>query len=199
MGAEGLTLSVFLRRAGASARALPIAGAAMLVAVGASGLRADDSVPFRAAAPMRLAQSNGLPPSDVPGGQVDSGMDEAALVVRLDRLENQLRAANGAIEELQNQNCRLADQLKRFQEDVEFRLNGGHGAAPIAEAPPPAKPGKRSDAFDPAADPNAVGRAPPDRRHDAQRPLGPDAGPAQSAAGTVAQQSERHAERPARR
>jgi tol-pal system protein YbgF len=126
-------------------------------------LRADDSIPFRAAAPMRLAQSNGLPPSDVPGGQVDSGMDEAALVVRLDKLENQLRAANGAIEELQNQNRRLADQLKRFQEDVEFRLNGGHGAAPIAETPPPAKPAKRSDAFDPAADPNAAG---------APRPMG---------------------------
>jgi tol-pal system protein YbgF len=160
MGAEGLTLSVFSRRAGASAPALTIAGAAILMVLGASGLRAGDAA---MAAPMRLAQSNGQPPGDVPGGQVDSGMDEAALVVRVDKLENQLRAANGAIEELQNQNRRLAEQLKRFQEDVEFRLNGAHGAAPIAETPAPAKPGKRSDAFDPAVDPNAAG---------APRPLG---------------------------
>jgi tol-pal system protein YbgF len=160
MGAERLTLSVFSRRARASAPVLTIAGAAILMVLGASGLRAGDSV---MAAPMRLAQSNGEPPGDVPGGQVDSGMDAAALVVRVDKLENQLRAANGAIEELQNQNRRLADQLKRFQEDVEFRLNGGHGAAPIAETPAPAKPGKRSDAFDPAVDPNAAG---------APRPIG---------------------------
>jgi tol-pal system protein YbgF len=163
MGAERLTFFVSLRRVGLPAPLATIAGAAILVAAGASGLRADDSTFVRAARPMQLAQSNGLPPSDVPGGQVDSGMDAGALVVRVDKLENQLRAANGAIEELQNQNRRLADQLKRFQEDVEFRLNGGHGAAPIAEAAPAAKPAKRSDAFDPGGDPNAAG---------APRPLG---------------------------
>jgi tol-pal system protein YbgF len=145
-----------------SAPFVTTAGAAILLLVGASGLRADDSIAVRAAS-IRLAQSNGLPPSDVPGGQADSGMDDAALVVRVDKLENQLRAANGAIEELQNQNRRLADQLKKFQEDVEFRLNGARGAAPTAETPPPAKPGKRSDAFDPAVDPNAAG---------APRPIG---------------------------
>ena len=83
--------------------------------------------------------------------------------MRIDRLESQLRTANGAIEELQNQQHRLEEQLKHFQEDVEFRLNGGKGAAPIAEASAPAKPGKRSDAFDPAVDPNAAG---------APRPIG---------------------------
>ena len=50
-------------------------------------------------------------------------------MVRVEGLENQLRAANGAIEELQNQQHRLEDQIKRFQEDVEFRLGGAHGAA----------------------------------------------------------------------
>jgi tol-pal system protein YbgF len=135
--------------------------AAMIVAiVGASSVRAGQPAP---AAPMRLAQSGSLPPSDIPGGSMAEGDDSGALVLRIDRLENQLRAANGSIEELQNQQHRLEEQLKHFQEDVEFRLNGAKGAPPVAEAATPARPMKRSDAFDPGADPNAVG---------APRPLG---------------------------
>lgn len=150
-----------MRRGGPAAAACAIVSAAILAVAGASSGRADELSPAQPL--MQVAQSNGLPPNDVPGGPMDQGADAGALVVRLDRLENQLRAANGAIEELQNQQHRLEDQLKRFQEDVEFRLNGGKGAAPVAEAPAPAKPVKRSDAFDPAADPNAVG---------APRPIG---------------------------
>jgi tol-pal system protein YbgF len=106
--------------------------------------------------------------------------DPAALLIRIEKLEDELRAANGAIEELQNQQQRLQEQLKRFQEDVEFRLNGGAaprisaapGPAPapvIAAAPSPpveagaVKPPRHADAFDPAADPGAAG---------APRPLG---------------------------
>ncbi len=134
--------------------------AAILAISGASSPRADEIGATRAPL-MQMAQSS-LPPGDIPGAS-DQGSDAGALVVRMDRLENQLRAANGAIEELQNQQHRLEEQLKRFQEDVEFRLNGGKGAAPIAEAPAPAKPVRRSDAFDPGADPSAAG---------APRPLG---------------------------
>jgi tol-pal system protein YbgF len=64
--------------------------------------------------------------------------------------------------------------LKRFQEDVEFRFSGGSGPRPApAAAPPPApvvaapvspagdagalKLTRRSDAFDPSVDPDAVG------------------------------------------
>jgi tol-pal system protein YbgF len=128
--------------------------ATIIAIVGASGVCAGQPAP---AMPTRLAQSGGLPPSDVPGGSGAEGDDAGALVLRIDRLENQLRAANGAIEELQNQQHRLEEQLKHFQEDVEFRLNGAKGAPPISEVPTPAKPAKRSDAFDPGADPNAVG------------------------------------------
>ena len=164
-GAEGLTSSAFLLRAGLSV----IVGAAIFAVVGASNGRADDFLAARQAPATRVAQANGLPPADIPGEPADQGADPAALVLRIDKLENQLRAANGAIEELQNQQHKLEDQLKRFQEDVEFRLSGGHGAAPPvadtapmappapAPAPIPAKPAKRSDAFDPAADPNAPG------------------------------------------
>ena len=135
--------------------------AAALTVIGAAGLRADDLTGPRARA-TRMAQSGDLPPAEIPGEPIDPGGDAGALVVRVERLENQLRAANGAIEELQNQQHRLEEQLKRFQEDVEFRLNGARGAGAGAEAPP-AKPAKRSDAFDPSLDPNAVG---------APRPIG---------------------------
>ena len=84
--------------------------------------------------------------------------------MRIDRLEDELRRANGQIEELQNQNLRLEEQFKRFREDVEFRLSGakpsGSVAAPppvaLSEPPPLVKP-RKGDAFDPALDPNAPG------------------------------------------
>jgi tol-pal system protein YbgF len=106
--------------------------------------------------------------------------DAAALVVRIERLEDELRHANGAIEELQNQQQKLQEQLKRFQEDVEFRFkDAGSGArlppvaaatpapppiaaapsAPIESAPP--KSNRHADAFDPATDPNAIGSPKP--------------------------------------
>ena len=108
-----------------------------------------------------VAQSN-LPPGSIPLN-FDSG-DPGALVVRIDRLEDELRRANGQIEELQNQNFRLEEQFKRFREDVEFRLSGakpsGSVAAPppvaLSEPPPVVKP-RKGDAFDPALDPNAPG------------------------------------------
>ncbi len=94
-----------------------------------------------------------------------SAQDAAELTVRTNRLENQVRQLSGQIEQLQFENRRLADQLKRFQEDVEFRLSeraGGRGAAAPAPAPVPAQPApggrpRRGDAFDPAAQPDLPG------------------------------------------
>jgi tol-pal system protein YbgF len=124
------------------------------------------------------------PPSDVPDGTVQQEEDQAAaLVLRVNRLEEQLRQANGRIEELENAQRRLEDELQKFRRDVEFRLGDRSGGAPLvaaapatvatpsaaAVAPPvvidgsaPPRP-RRSDAFDPNADPNAPG---------APRPLG---------------------------
>jgi tol-pal system protein YbgF len=154
----------------------------VLFCVGASGAKAFDLNPFHLASPAQPAQS--APPGVIPGVGPDAGdpNDPAQMVVRLDRLENELRQANGRIEQLENQQRLLQDQLRRFQQDVEYRLGGAAapatGAAPVASAPPAgsappivaagadpvpgAKP-RRSDAFDPNADPNAPG---------APRPLG---------------------------
>jgi len=124
--------------------------------------------------------------------------DSAGLLVRIDKLENQVRQLTGQIEQMQFTTRKLEDQLKKFQEDVDFRLqesgNAGRGAAGTPASPaaaprtpqrrgdvtdgigalasqlaedgdgdlPPAAPttgknGRRRDAFDPAADPDAPG------------------------------------------
>ena len=147
-------------------------------AAGASGAWAFDLNPFHLNSPAQQAQS--APPGVIPGVGPDAGdpNDPAQMVVKVDRLENELRQANGRIEQLENQQRLLQEQLRRFQQDVEYRLGGAAppaaGAAPVAvgAAPPVAAAGadlapgakpRRGDAFDPNSDPNAPG---------APRPLG---------------------------
>lgn len=115
--------------------------------------------------------------------------DAADLMLRLDRLEGENRRLTGQIEEMRFKQQRLEDQLKRFQTDADTRFrdleggkgggaggNPGGGGAPatprvIPTTPGPTTPsGRRSDAFDPNANPAAPG---------APRPLGgaPAGGP----------------------
>ncbi len=113
------------------------------------------------------------PPADIPGGAEGDPGDAAGLVLRINRLEEALRQANGRIEELENAERRLEAQLQKFRQDVEYRFGDRSEGAPqgpdVAEAPlTPAQPSvpprpRRSDAFDPNADPSAPG---------APRPLG---------------------------
>ena len=102
------------------------------------------------------------------GGAVPaSAQDAADLLVRTTRLENQLRQMSGQIEQLQFENKRLTDQLSRFQQDVDFRLNEkGGGGRPNAATPgptgaPPAGAApqrqRRGDAFDPTMQHGAAG------------------------------------------
>jgi tol-pal system protein YbgF len=93
------------------------------------------------------------------------------LVVRLDRLESQIRQLTGVIEQLQYRNAQLETQVRRMQEDNEYRFqeSGAKGAPrPPGQARPPGvpaqsapvavpAPGRRGDAFDPASNPNAPG------------------------------------------
>jgi tol-pal system protein YbgF len=127
------------------------------------------------------------PPADVPGAAPADENNAAELVVRLNRLEDELRKANGRIEELENANRRLEEQFQKFRQDVEYRFGERSGEAPasapsarepapaavtpsaaaapqlsVIEPPVEARP-RKSDAFDPDANPNAPG---------APRPLG---------------------------
>jgi tol-pal system protein YbgF len=102
------------------------------------------------------------------------GSDEAS---RIDRIENALRQLTGTVERLQHDNQMLQMQLKRLQDDTEYRfqqMGGRAGQAPAAAAAgvavppasagaPPGGTGRRGDVFDPNQNPNAPG---------APRPLG---------------------------
>ncbi len=137
--------------------------------------------------------------------------DPAELLVRVNRLETQLRQLSGQIEQLQFENRRLQDQLGKFQKDVDFRFQdlqpapkpgapaatpAQPRAAPPSAQPPAAQPPaqqqqRRSDAFDPSSDPTAPG---------APLPLGatpPTAGGAVvGAAGTAAIMAQDQESRP---
>lgn len=121
----------------------------------------------------------------------DDNGDAAAAVLRLGRLEEQVRVMTGQIEELQFQNRKLADNLRKLQQDTDFRFQdlerGGAAPAPVRPAMPlgtkrgdaatpdaaspaladvpdtatPAPARKTSDAFDPDADPDAPGAPKP--------------------------------------
>jgi len=96
--------------------------------------------------------------------------DSNDVSVRVDRIENALRQLTGTVEELQHQNQMLQMQLKRMQDDTEYRFQqlGSRGGLPPTnpsrpmspQAPmnaPPAAPDQHSDAFNPALHPNAPG------------------------------------------
>jgi tol-pal system protein YbgF len=95
--------------------------------------------------------------------------DATELLVRVNRLEGQVRTLSGQIEQAQFENRRLQEQLKRFQEDVEFRFQDQKGGARSgANNNSPARPNavpspapttssppvqRRGDAYDPTTAP----------------------------------------------
>jgi tol-pal system protein YbgF len=85
-------------------------------------------------------------------------MSGSDLVVRLERLESQIRQLTGAIEQLQFRNQQLEAQVRRLQEGG---VTGGvqpRPPGPSAPSGPAATaPGRRGDAFDPAQNPSAPG------------------------------------------
>ncbi|MES2906151.1 MAG: tol-pal system protein YbgF [Pseudomonadota bacterium] len=102
---------------------------------------------------------------------------------RMNRLEEQLRAMNGKVEQLEFQNKTLQDQLKRVQEDAEFRfqeIEGGkkgtgprpqrteapsmsRSAATNNTAPPAAAAPAQTNARQLGAPPQALGQLPADQ------------------------------------
>jgi len=118
-----------------------------------------------------------------------AAQDAAELVVRLNRLEGQVRQMSGLIEQLGFENRQQKEQLRKFQEDVEYRFqerSGGRSTTPAttqpaspAQTPTQTRQNRRSDAFDPDGVSDAPG---------APRPLGtasatpPLAEPAQTVA-----------------
>ncbi len=153
-------------------RIAALAALAVLLLVGAAAAQEQRSSPgfldnlFNRGEPSTPGRSE----VQVNRGQV-AQTDNAEISVRLDRMESALRQLTGTLEQLQYRNQQLEMQLKRMQDDTEYRFQqlgskGGlpAGAAPRAmsppgpvNAPPAAMPGNRSDVFDPAQHPNAPG------------------------------------------
>jgi tol-pal system protein YbgF len=109
-------------------------------------------------------------------------MSASDLVTRMDRLEGAIRELTGQIEQLQYRNQQLEQQVQRLQQQAGTaapapQLSAPPRTAPMAPPPaavasppapvapiePPPSSGRRSDAFDPNANPSAPG---------APRPLG---------------------------
>lgn len=90
-----------------------------------------------------------------------AAQDAAEAIVRLNRLENQFRQMSGQMEQLQHENQVLKEQLRKFQEDVDYRFQEGRSgkASPGGSAParPAPQPQRRSDVFNPSEAPSAPG------------------------------------------
>lgn len=101
----------------------------------------------------RLGGERSAPAAGADGtGQV-SGPDA---VLRIERLESQIRQLTGTIEQLQFRNQQLESQIRRMQEEGAPR--SAVQLHPQNPAPPSATPsGRRGDAFDPLQNPNAPG------------------------------------------
>lgn len=131
-----------------------------------------------------LAQAQFRPPADLRDSEraePAQGTDPGGLMLRIDRLENQVRNLTGQIEQMQFANRKLEEQLRKFQQDVEFRLqeNGGRAAPGARPQTPP--PGRRTESEAPAAYPSAestpLSQAPPTRLSRRGDAFDPDANP----------------------
>src|SRR5215468_11781728 len=62
----------------------------------------------------------------------------AELLVRIDRLENQIRQLTGQVEQMQYRNQQLEAALKRLQDDNEFRFQelGSRGGSRVTTTRP---------------------------------------------------------------
>lgn len=65
--------------------------------------------------------------------------DAADLVVRMGQVEDQVRAMSGRIEQLQFENRRLNEQLRKFQQDIDFRLQEKSGGGTSTPSAPPTR------------------------------------------------------------
>ena len=133
------------------------------------------------------AQFFDRPPADVAKQGADAPSQDTSALLRIDRLESQVRGLNGQIEQLQFQIKRLEDGLRKFQSDADSRLdqpsdhaaprhrsdlNGdpNAGTAVAANVPPPADPGAPAAAAAPDLPPPVAAADPDGRRHDAFSP-----------------------------
>jgi tol-pal system protein YbgF len=101
----------------------------------------------------RLGGERSAPSAGADGTAQVSGPDA---VLRVERLESQIRQLTGTIEQLQFRNQQLESQIRRMQEEGAPR-SAVQSRPQNPAAPSVAPSGRRSDAFDPLQNPNAPG------------------------------------------
>ena len=120
--------------------------------------------PSEAQAAPPTGPTTGQAPS-MPGRGAQAGSD-SALVMRIDRLEAQIRQLTGAIEQLQFRNQQLEGRLGPATGSPAQQAPAMPAQSPAAAAQPGATPalppaagapGRRGDAFDPSLNPGAPG------------------------------------------
>ena len=118
---------------------------------------ADSDSPFSVFHRLFGDKERTAPPQD---SQRVAQASPADLVVRIDRLEAQIRQLTGTIEQLQFRNQQLEAQLRQSAAPqppaVQMRQPSVGALAP-PPPPPLVTNGRRSDAFDPTQNPNAPG------------------------------------------
>lgn len=97
-------------------------------------------------------------PMDSEDAQARQGQDNGSLLLRIDRLENQLRNLTGQIEQMQFQQRKADENLRKFQQDMELRLQDA-GKRPVAAKPADA-PAVVAAPSTPGA-PRVIGTLPP--------------------------------------
>ena len=101
----------------------------------------------------RLGGDRGAPSADGDRAAQASGPDA---VLRMERLESQIRQLTGTIEQLQFRNQQLESQIRRMQEEgVPRSALQSRPQTPVSPSAAPS--GRRGDAFDPLQSPNAPG------------------------------------------
>jgi tol-pal system protein YbgF len=106
----------------------------------------------------RLFGGEAQRPSAPVGQERVAQQNPSDLVVRLDRLEAQVRQLTGTIEQLQFRNQQLEAQLRRMQEEGAPRTTQSRPqTVPVPQASAPVAQARRGDAFDPTQNPNAPG------------------------------------------
>jgi tol-pal system protein YbgF len=145
-----------------SRRAFPAAIAALAMLASHGGIAS--AMPVQSAA--RLAATSPVQPVQLFGQR---GGEDSDMVARMSRLENQIRQLTGMIEEMQHRTNQLEQQLKRAQQDNEFRFQemSPQGRAPAARgqsgavSPPPGPPPLASRTVPGAAPAPQPGLPPP--------------------------------------
>ncbi|MQA64476.1 MAG: tol-pal system protein YbgF [Alphaproteobacteria bacterium] len=115
----------------------------------------------------QVYRGNAPPSGEAPGGAVGSGSEPnlaAAMQIRLDEIETQMRVFTGRLEEANHAISELTKKVETLASDIDLRLKtleGRGGGAPLPVGPGGATPPAANPAPAPGAPPGTLGTLTP--------------------------------------